>query len=205
MKKIKLLLSCLLVSSPILAALSNCSHSEPDKPTPQPTVLSDLLDIGASGDCTGFKEDVTQEQIDTVICSDTLELPKEIITICDKAFNYVDEDDLHIPSCVSTIILPENLTSIGKAAFRQNNHIQEVVFNKNLTNIHEQAFEYCISIKSLKFNEGLETIEANAFARCNGLTDIVLPNTIKNIGERAFFECGNLNKIDTSSFDNTFV
>ena len=78
--------------------------------------------------------------------------------IYDYSFSY---------SQFSTIILPENITSIGN-----------------------NAFEYCSELKNINLPDGLQHIGMYAFNNCSSLTNVSIPNSVTTIGDAAFIDCG---------------
>ena len=73
----------------------------------------------------------------------TLEIPSGRTSIGDYAFT----------SCnVSSVVIPEGVTAIGKGAFMSNKSIKSITLPSTLTSIDAQAFCDCASLTSITFN-----------------------------------------------------
>ncbi len=118
-------------------------------------------------------------------------------------------------SLLTTVVIPESVTSIGNSAF-SGTSLTEVYFNaKNCEEtgnysfpttlqrvyigdqvrcIPKSAFYKCNDLTEITLPASVESIGSYAFAQ-SGLTSIVLPNSVKNIGESAFSYCEGLNSI----------
>lgn len=111
-----------------------------------------------------------------------LDLSEAIITtVPDKAFDG--------KSLLSSVILPEGITSIGEYAFRGTT-IRRINIPSTVSIIKQRAFQstplmYCT------FAEGsqLKTIEQYAFASCKLLQEIALPAQLETIGLATFEYC----------------
>ena len=74
--------------------------------------------------------------------------------------------------------------------------MQTLIVGDNITSIGAYAFPQCEALKTVKLGKNLRTIDDNAFIKCSALETIQSGNNVKSIGKRAFSECSNLNKID---------
>ena len=109
-----------------------------------------------------------------------------------------------------------NVTSIGKDAFRFNQNLEFVLFNEELESIGEKAFESCYKLKQIdlretkveeipyacfkdcesllnyKFNDSLKVIGESAFENDGNLKNVILSNGIETVGDKAFKNCSNI-------------
>ena len=114
-------------------------------------------------------------------------------------------------SNVKSVIIGNNLTTIGEYAFYECYKLASVILGNNVTNIEGMAFMYCKALKSITlpnithigssaFNNclsldsvtlgnGLRNIADNLFYQCSSLTHITIPDSIERIGEHAFYNC----------------
>lgn len=99
-------------------------------------------------------------------------------------------------SSLTSIELPDGLTSIGSSCFLFCDKLQSIAFPSSLTSIGPAAFYSCSSLSSVEIHDGLTTIGANAFQFCGAITSIYLPNTLTTISSYAFYECVNLSSIE---------
>lgn len=134
---------------------------------------------------------------------------------------YDDIPERMFESCLNlkTVVLSENITKIGFAAFRDCNSLENINLNY-VEEIENSSFHNCINLKEvnldnakyikqwsfnnsgitgkIQFSENLEKIYDGAFIDCKNITEISFanPNTII---ESAFVRCSNLNKVTLPS------
>ena len=99
-------------------------------------------------------------------------------------------------SNLTSIELPDNLTTIESYAFDGCSNLTSIELPDNLTTIEDGAFFNCSSLASIELPDGLTTIEYFAFARCSNLTSIDLPNNLTTIENGAFSDCSSLASIE---------
>ena len=155
-----------------------------------------ITTIGNSAfyDCRGLKN-VTIPQSVTSIgdsafgeCSslETLSLGENIKTIGDSAFYHcinLGKDDL------TSVTIPQSVTSIGKDAFRFCNNMKSLTINGAIESMGARAFAGCISLKTLSLGENIKTIGHFAFADCSSLTNVTIPQSVTSIGNYVFRYC----------------
>ena len=114
--------------------------------------------------------------------------------------------------------MPDSVSSIGKAAFRNCAKLKSVRLPETITIINESTFENCTKLKTIDIpltvksvgakafrncsslasvimHEGLQSIQTNAFNLCVSLEGIVLPESLKIIGSAAFAYCYSLSEV----------
>ncbi len=126
-----------------------------------------------------------------------------------------------IGTCTDTeILIPTTynglpVVSVEASAFLDNTSITSVVLPDGITSIGENAFNGCESLTSVTFgkNSQLSSIGPGAFNYCHSLESITIPASVTSIGEWAFVECyrlvevWNLSKLNITagSEDNGYV
>lgn len=101
---------------------------------------------------------------------------------------------------LTSINFPNGLTVIEYSAFRNCNSITSPVdLQVGLTTIESYAFKGCSSITSVNLPEGLTTIGEDVFSQCSSLTSIVLPESLSVISDGAFSSCSNLGSVNFSN------
>ena len=98
-------------------------------------------------------------------------------------------------SSLTGIHLPDNLTSIGESTFNGCSSLTEINLPDNLTSIGESTFNGCSSLTEIHLPASLTSIGGSAFRGCSSLTGIHLPDNLTSIGERAFRGCSSLTEI----------
>lgn len=118
-------------------------------------------------------------------CHTTI-IPNTVTSIGDNALSYCN---------FTSMVLPDNLISIGNYAFSSCRNLISITIPNSVTSISTGAFNSCESLNSVILSNNLSSIGAAAFAGCSVLTSIILPGGIKKIGEGAFNNCENLSSI----------
>ena len=96
---------------------------------------------------------------------------------------------------LNSVVIPNNVTSIGIKAFKSCTNLDSVTIGNNLTSIGYEAFRYCSSLTSITIPNSVITIEEYAFDGCSGLVSVVIGDNLTSIGTSAFSECTSLTSI----------
>lgn len=94
-------------------------------------------------------------------------------------------------SGLTQITLPKSLTTIEASAFYKTK-LETITIPKNVTKIPEDCFYQCENLIRAMFPNTLTTIDARAFRGCSNLTNIDIPTSLETIGVGAFGDCKNL-------------
>ena len=87
--------------------------------------------------------------------------------------NYeIYEDAFAYCSDLTSIIIPDSVTSIGRTAFR-----------------------HCTELTSITIPDSVTSIGSSAFSGCSGLTSVAIGDSVTGIGLGAFFNCSSLTSI----------
>ena len=100
---------------------------------------------------------------------------------------------------MTSVTIPNNVTSIGDTAFYGCSGLTSVTIPNSVTSIGGSAFSRCSGLTSVTLPNSLTSISNAAFSGCSGLTSITLPNSVTSIGDRAFYECLNLSSLISSA------
>ena len=76
-----------------------------------------------------------------------------------------------------------------------NNTITSITIPDTVTTIEGCAFEYCYALKKVTFGKSVKKIKSCAFGYCKRLTSLNLPNSVTYIGGGAFLNCSELTTI----------
>jgi hypothetical protein len=118
---------------------------------------------------------------------------------------------------IKTVVIGDNVTSIGNEAFSRCGNIRRLTIGKSVTSIGQEAFYMCdirelvipdsvknIGKKAFYFNQelqsldlgkGVVTIKDHAFSSCDSLESLVIPDSVTTIGDSAFSFCENITTI----------
>ncbi|MDR0853433.1 MAG: leucine-rich repeat domain-containing protein [Clostridiales Family XIII bacterium] len=121
-----------------------------------------------------------------------------VTSIADYAFQDFSGGTFYI----SSLVLPDTITSIGTSAFQGRTELtSDFIFPKNLKSIGNGAFSGCIGLTNVILPDGLTTIGARAFGNCwdensfTGLESINIPASVTGINANAFRGDKNLKTI----------
>ena len=112
--------------------------------------------------------------------------------ICNYAF--------HNCSRLTSITIPDSVTSIGDHAFSYCSGLTSVTIPDSVTSIGNYAFYYCSGLTSITIGNSVTSIGNYAFSHCSDLTNITIPNSVTSIGNYAFYYCSGLTSV---TFENT--
>ena len=116
----------------------------------------------------------------------SITIPASITYIEQRAFS---------SSGLTSIAIPNTVSTIGSGILQYCSELTSVSFNANVTSLPEYSFADCKKLTSITLSSSIETIERFAFQNCIGLNTYTVPNGIKNIYDHAFENCSNLNNI----------
>ena len=86
--------------------------------------------------------------------------------------------------------------------YELNEDIDTVIITDNVTSIGELAFCECYNLKKVIIESDVTTIENSAFFMCIFLKDIVINKSVKTIGNSAFDGCYELSKVGYTGTEN---
>lgn len=93
---------------------------------------------------------------------------------------------------IESIEIPNNITKIGKYAFRNCTNLKNIKFSENIDTINEYTFYNCTALTSVNIPDGVTSIAEYAFYGCSALTSITIGNSVTEISQQAFYGCSSL-------------
>lgn len=100
---------------------------------------------------------------------------------------------------MTSVTIPEGVTSIGKNAFDSCGRITSVNIPSSVEEIGASAFECCCRLKNVTIPPGVTSIEDSTFCGCGALESIWIPASVKRIGDYAFMSCEGLKSVSFAS------
>ena len=97
---------------------------------------------------------------------------------------------------IESVTIPDSVTSIGKEAFSYCEGLKTIDIPNSVTSIGEDAFECCTGLKSAKLSDNLNSISDRMFIGCRNLKSVNIPDGVTSIGKEAFDGCKRLTSID---------
>ena len=101
---------------------------------------------------------------------------------------------------LTSIILPNSLTTIGNRAFYNCKSLTQVLIPSSVRTIGSFAFAYCENLTSLEL-DGVETIGPDAFYHCSNMKTVYLKN-INTIGYASFNYCSDLSEVKLENINS---
>lgn len=200
MKKLKSIISALLLSAVLAGCLSVSSYGiirplPPFRPEPEPgdpvTESEGFYFVIKDGEAEVVGT-AGEPEADIEIPSQVQECP--VISIGYMAFSDNNK--------IETLVIPATVKYIGSAAFQICDNLREVRFEENsaLEEIGSGAFNGCGNLISIELPEGLEIIGNECFFGCGSLKDITIPASVTEIGYDVFWDSGIIN--DKSRYED---
>lgn len=123
--------------------------------------------------------------------------------------NVIDKRAFYQSNIITTITIPETVTSIGTEAFLCSYHLTSITLPASVTEIGENVFAYCKNLSSVVLSESLPKIPDGTFSHCSLLSSLSIPESVTEIGDEAFMGCTALTNISlpesiTKIGDKTF-
>ena len=97
-------------------------------------------------------------------------------------------------SSLTSVIIPDNVISIGYDAFYGCSSLASVTIPDSVTSIESTAFYGCSSLESVTIGNSVTKIGDSAFYNCDSLKSVTIPDSVITIGYAAFANCSNLQK-----------
>ena len=104
-------------------------------------------------------------------------------------------EDAFVISRLTSVTIPNSVTSIGNAAFQYCTSLTSVTIPNSVTSIGVAAFLDCTSLTSVTIPNSVSSIGVAAFGGCSSLTSVTIPNSVTEIDNWAFADCQNLRTI----------
>ena len=96
---------------------------------------------------------------------------------------------------LTTILIGDNVTEIGRAAFNSCYRLKTIDIPEGLTKIGEEAFANCVRLQQIDLPETITSVEKLTFTGCIRLNNIVIPSGVTAIKDRAFLGCTSLSNV----------
>jgi hypothetical protein len=95
----------------------------------------------------------------------------------------------------NTVVIPDNVTSIGQEAFDGCSGIDTLFIGSGVASIGDNAFHDCSNIHCLVIPNSVTTIGSWAFDGCSGIDTLILGIGVTSIGDYAFYGCSSIHRL----------
>lgn len=96
---------------------------------------------------------------------------------------------------ITGVQMSDNITSIGKSAFRGCSVLTNITISNKLESIGDAAFYMCEKLESITIPSSVKSIPYASFMHCYDLSTLVISNGVESIGEGAFYHCSKLTSV----------
>ena len=96
---------------------------------------------------------------------------------------------------VTSVTIPNGVTSIGEDAFFNCISLDSVTIGNSVTSIGDTAFGYCTSLASITIPDSVTSIGEYVFLGCTSLASITIPDSVTSMGNYAFESCTSLTSV----------
>ncbi len=152
------------------------------------TVPSTVKEIAAKAfmSCTALTSVTVPASVETIGSLAFAESSIENVTFASDSTLTSIGDSAFLLTPISTITLPDSLTTIGRDAFSLCESLTSIIIPENVTIIDVGTFECCTSLATVSLPNGLLSISNNAFADCYALAEITIPSGVEHFGTNVF-------------------
>ena len=113
---------------------------------------------------------------------------------CDGESYVIDSYAFEGCSGLTSIVIPNSVTSIGDYAF-SGTPLTSVIIGNSVTSIGDYAFTGCSGLTSITIPNSVTSIGRGAFYDCSNLTSIQIGSGVENIYQQAFTYCKKLTDV----------
>lgn len=124
------------------------------------------------------------------------EVPASLKSVTVLNGTCIKSDTFEDCSSLTSITLPDSITTIEEGAFRGCAGLEEITLPDGIISIESAAFEGCTGLKSFVIPDGVSLIENSTFEGCTSLESVTLPSRLARIQYDAFKDCTSLTDIE---------
>ena len=95
-------------------------------------------------------------------------------------------------SSITSIELPDNITTIGNECFERCENLQRISFGNSIKELPSFCCAGCPELVDVELGVNVNTIGSYAFDGCTNLEKIIIPDGVKSLHSSTFMDCSNL-------------
>ena len=100
-----------------------------------------------------------------------------------------------VDKTLNTYVIKDGTRFIGSDAFSACSNLTSINIPESVTSIGKVAFADCSVLTSVTIPNSVVNVDDYAFYSCSGLTSVTIPNSVTSIGNYAFEYCSNLTSV----------
>lgn len=104
---------------------------------------------------------------------------------------------------LSSVKIGAQVTKIYNGAFENNTSLPEIIIPDNITSLGKSTFYGCSSLANVTIGKGINSLPGGLFSGCKSLASIVIPNNINSIDDNVFKGCSNLGDVTIEEGEST--
>ena len=89
-------------------------------------------------------------------------------------------------SNVTSVKIPEGVTSIGDWAFSGCSNLSTIAIPESVTSVGAAAFSGCSKLRTITIPESVTSVSDSTFSGCSNLSTITIPESVTSVGAAAF-------------------
>ena len=93
-------------------------------------------------------------------------------------------------SALTSVVIPDNITTIGEGAFRDCVNLTSVTIPDTVTVLPDNCFNGCSSLTAIPISDSVTYIGEGCFAGCTGIETVTIPTGVTGIGAGCFSGSG---------------
>ncbi len=97
-----------------------------------------------------------------------------------------------IREAISTVIVNDGVTSIGKYAFWSFSNLTEIELADSITSIGSSSFSKCTSLESIVFPANTVSMGSNVMSQCTSLKTVVIGDKVESISNDLIYNCSSI-------------
>ena len=111
------------------------------------------------------------------------------------AVTAIRNDGFYNCSDLTSVTLPEGITSLGENCFYNCGKLTSVTLSEGITSLGKNCFYKCSKLTSVTLPKNITSLGDSCFKDCSSLTNITLPKGVTSLGKFCFYNCSRLTSI----------